>query len=127
MSKSPLKSHHKLFFKTDLPTLFKETKVIFYKSSGPGGQRKNKRETAIKLHHIPSGLWIVATEERSQARNRELAFRRLQKKLAQLNKRKKPRIPTQLPIAVREKILQKKKIRSEKKQLRKKVDIPIDF
>jgi len=112
----------KQVFNTDFDRLIKETKVFYYKSRGPGGQRKNKKETSVKLHHIPSGLWVIATEARSQARNKELVFRRLKEKLTQLNKRKKPRIPTHVSAALREKILRKKKLRSEKKRLRRKVE-----
>jgi len=114
-------------FNTDFSSLKKETKVFYYKSSGPGGQRKNKKETSVKLHHIPSGLWIIATEARSQVRNKELAFRRLKEKLRQLNKRKRRRIPTKIPIALKEEILHQKKLRSEKKRLRKKVEITEEY
>ncbi|MFH1202314.1 MAG: peptide chain release factor-like protein [Candidatus Omnitrophota bacterium] len=110
-------------FKTDLKSLEKETKVIFYKSSGPGGQRKNKRETAVRLHHIPSGLTVVATEMRLQTQNLDLAFRRLIIKLKQLNKRPKKRVSTAKPVAIREHIFEEKKHHSEKKKLRKRLQM----
>jgi protein subunit release factor A len=110
-------------FNTSFNSLVQETRIYFYKSRGPGGQKKNKRETSVRLHHIPSGIWIIATEARSQARNRELAFRRLKERLTQLNKRKKPRIPTNVPLAIKEEILRKKRLRAEKKRLRRKVNI----
>ena len=118
------KSNKKLrkpIFSTDYNNLIRESKVFYYKSSGPGGQRKNKRETAVKLHHIPSGLWVIGTEARSQSKNKEIAFRRLKDKLTQLNKKKKYRIPTKISVALQEKILHQKKMRSEKKKLRRKV------
>ncbi len=114
-------------FNTDISSLLKETKVITYKSSGPGGQRKNKKETSVKLHHIPSGLNVIATEQRSQAGNKQLAFRRLQNRLSRINRSKRIRIPTSMSLAVKENILKKKKIHSEKKQLRKKINIPDEF
>ena len=107
--------------KNVLSNLEKETKVVYYKSSGPGGQRKNKRETAVKLYHVPTGIKVIATESRSQSENKNLAFRRLKKKLTELFKRKKLRIPTSLPQTVKEKIKKVKKIHSEKKKLRKKI------
>ena len=114
-------------FNTDLAVLLRETKAFFHRSSGPGGQRKNKRETAVKLHHIPSGLWVVANEARSQVLNKKIAFRRHQERLSRLNKHKKRRIPTHMPAVLKEEILRRKKIRSEKKRLRKKVDLTEDY
>jgi protein subunit release factor B len=64
-------------FETDLRRLRKEVLIETYRSSGPGGQRKNKTETAIRLKHLPSGMTVVATEHRSQAHNKKLAFERL--------------------------------------------------
>jgi protein subunit release factor A len=119
-----MKKNEKIRFNTRLEGLLKETKVFYYRSRGPGGQRKNKKETAVRLYHIPSGLTVIATEHRFQAKNKELAFSRLQKKLQELNKVQKPRIPTKISASLKEKVLKEKKIRSEKKRLRKKVKIP---
>jgi peptide chain release factor len=47
------------------------------RSSGSGGQNVNKRSTAVRLRHRPSGLEVVAREERSQAMNRKIARERL--------------------------------------------------
>ncbi len=110
-------------FSTDIEMLKEEVEVTFYKSRGPGGQRKNKRETAVRIYHPPSGITVIATEHRSQAKNKELAFERLQKKLKDLNKVKKPRKPTKIPMYVKEKILKEKKKQSERKKLRAKVNI----
>lgn len=107
--------------------LKKQTTVTFYKSSGPGGQRKNKRETAVRLHHNPTGITVIATEHRYQSDNLELAFHRLKEKLKQLSRKPKPRIPSKVSRAEHERRLQKKKIRSQKKVLRKKVDITEEF
>lgn len=107
-------------YTTDIEDLKKEVELLFFKSSGPGGQRKNKKETAVKLFHPPSGLTVIATEHRLQAKNRDLALERLKKKLIELNKERKRRIPTTMPHAVREKIIKAKKQVSEKKTQRKK-------
>lgn len=101
----------------------KNFKVEPYRSSGPGGQRKNKKETAIRLTHLPTGITVIATEHRSQARNRELAFERMREKLAMLRRKKKPRIPTKVPRAVKKRRLNGKKKHSFKKFLRKKINM----
>lgn len=105
-------------FATDMKTLERETEISFYKSGGPGGQKKNKTESAVRLHHPPSGLIVIATEQRSQAQNRLLAFRRLQRRLAALNRVPKPRVKTRPPKEAKERILAAKKKLAEKKQLR---------
>lgn len=52
----------------------KDFKWEFYKSSGPGGQNKNKRDTACRCIHPESGAIGNASEERSQGQNRKQAF-----------------------------------------------------
>ena len=101
--------------------LLKEVVITFFKSSGPGGQRKNKRETAVRIFHPPTGITVIATEHRSQARNKELAFERLKRKLEELRRERKPRLPTKKPTTVRERELEEKKKHSQKKRLRRKL------
>ncbi len=113
-------------FHTDLRSLKRETKVYSYRGRGPGGQRRDKKETCVRLRHIPSGVTVTATEHRYQARNKELAFKRLEKRLIELNKRKKPRIPTRISWARKARILEEKKRLSEKKRLRRKAEIPLE-
>ncbi|MFQ5965391.1 MAG: peptide chain release factor-like protein [Candidatus Scalinduaceae bacterium] len=105
----------------DLRNLKKEVRIDYFKSSGPGGQHKNKTMSCVRLLHKPTGIKVIATESRSQIRNRELAFKRLQVKLMELNIREKERIPTKKPYYAKEKILRDKRKGSQKKQLRKKV------
>ncbi len=61
-----------------------EIKVELSKSSGPGGQNVNKRETAVRLVHIPTNLSVHVESERSQAQNKEKAQRMLEAKLFKL-------------------------------------------
>ena len=107
-------------FETDLRRLRKEVLIETYRSSGPGGQRKNKTETAIRLKHLPSGMTVVATEHRSQAQNKKLAFERLKERLLKLNRPRRRRIPTPVPLRAVEKTKEEKRIRSAKKRLRQK-------
>jgi peptide chain release factor 2 len=58
-----------------------EIQIDFFRSSGPGGQNVNKRETAVRITHLPTKLQVAVQVERSQERNRELAMRLLAAKL----------------------------------------------
>ena len=63
----------------EIPT--EDLKVEFSKSGGPGGQNVNKRETAVRLIHLPTGISIHVTTERSQEQNRTRAIEILKGKL----------------------------------------------
>src|SRR5438045_3681835 len=62
--------------------LLAECLVRRQRRSGPGGQHRNKVETAVVLVHQPTGIRSEATETRSQATNKEVAIHRLRIKLA---------------------------------------------
>ena len=53
-----------------------------YRASGPGGQKRNKTDSAVRLRHRPTDLTVVATESRSQHENRARAVRRLRLRIA---------------------------------------------
>ena len=53
-----------------------------HRSSGPGGQHRNKVSTAIALHHAATGITAHATDSRSQQLNRRNALKRLRMKIA---------------------------------------------
>lgn len=56
----------------------------FSKSSGPGGQNVNKRETAVRVVHVPTNIAVHVDSERSQAQNKERAIKILEGKLYKL-------------------------------------------
>lgn len=99
----------------------RDIKIEYFKSSGPGGQHKNKRFSAVRVSYLPLGISSVATEERSQAQNKAVALQRLYEKIAEKTKKKRKRIPIKLPKALKEKILEYKRRRSQLKQLRRPV------
>lgn len=63
--------------------------VDTYRASGPGGQKRNKTSSAVRLRHRPSGLIVIAEESRSQHENKAKALQRLRRALY-LNIREQP-------------------------------------
>ena len=61
-----------------------ELDISVARSGGPGGQNVNKRDTAVRMTHIPSGISVQVTSERSQAQNKEKALEMIRGKLYQL-------------------------------------------
>ena len=62
--------------------LLAQCEVDLYRASGPGGQKRNKTDSAVRIRHKPSGIMVIAEESRSQPENRARALRRLRKALA---------------------------------------------
>src|SRR5947209_6375001 len=61
--------------------LLAQCEVDTYRASGPGGQKRNKTSSAVRLRHPPSGLLVIAEESRSQHENKARALRRLRQAL----------------------------------------------
>lgn len=57
--------------------LLRQCEVDTYRASGPGGQKRNKTSSAVRIRHTPTGLLVIAEESRSQHENREMALRRI--------------------------------------------------
>jgi len=102
--------------------LLAECRVETFRSGGPGGQHQNTTESGVRLVHLPTGIRVVARDERSQHRNRALALERLRAALHERNRVDAPRIPTRVSAAEKRRRLEEKRRRGRKKQLRKPPD-----
>ncbi|MCC6323184.1 PCRF domain-containing protein [Candidatus Nomurabacteria bacterium] len=76
-----------------------EIKIEFSKAGGPGGQNVNKRETAVRIVHLPTNLSVHVSTERSQEQNRERAMSLLKGKLFKKQEEDQKRIANGLSIA----------------------------
>jgi ribosome-associated protein len=118
-----------------------EIELRFSRSSGPGGQHAQKSETRVEasfdveassaltdaqktrvVRKAGRVLRAVAQDERSQARNRELAVERVVAALREALKVQRRRRPTKPTATARERRLQEKRRRAELKQLRRPPD-----
>lgn len=105
----------------------------FARSSGPGGQNVNKVASAVTLRHRPSGISVTAQDSRSQGQNRKLARERLIDAIERMQaKRRADEIATrekarrrrsQRPPALKRRILESKRKRSDLKKQRAKIDM----
>jgi ribosome-associated protein len=120
-----------------------EIELRFSRSSGPGGQHAQKSETRVEaIFDVESSgaltepqkrrvlartgpvIRAVAQDERSQARNRELAVERVVEQLREALRVPRKRVPTAPTQAARERRLEEKRRRSEVKRLRRGPDDP---
>ena len=62
--------------------LIAQCEVDSYRARGPGGQKRNKTSSAVRLRHRPTGLAVTAVEDRSQHVNKRRALRRLREAIA---------------------------------------------
>src|SRR5262245_1685748 len=107
----PLPSH--------LARLALECDITAYRSSGPGGQKKNKTESSVRVRHRPSGITRIATESRSQGRNRALALERVWEELKRRARKPKPRVASRPSAAPVERRLVEKRHVAERKRVRR--------
>ena len=65
----------------DIEIKMEDLRIDTFRSSGAGGQNVNKRETAVRVTHLPTGIAIAVQTERSQSQNRDKAMQVLASKL----------------------------------------------
>lgn len=93
-ARNPFRPHHKRknwfvgirFFKPLEPYEVSDKEILYetFRSGGHGGQNVNKVETSVRATYVPNGTSVVASDERTQFRNKEIAKERLMAKLSEL-------------------------------------------
>lgn len=91
IAQSPFRKFHKrknwfagiVVYDVSIFPAWNEKDIVYQsmRASGPGGQHVNKTESAVRATHLPSGMSVTASEERSQAMNKKAATERLKNKL----------------------------------------------
>jgi protein subunit release factor B len=107
------------FHLLDDEALLAQCEIQVHRAGGPGGQHRNKVETAIRLVHAPSGVVAEGKDQRSRTQNLAAALGRLRAKLAVLERPRKKRTPTRPTRGAKERRLGEKKLHSQRKASRR--------
>lgn len=102
--------------------LLAQCDVQVHRAGGPGGQHRNKVETAIRLVHTPSGVVAEGKDQRSKTQNLSAALGRLREKLEKRAYRPPPRKKTRPGRGAVERRLETKRLTSKRKSSRKGAD-----
>lgn len=103
--------------------LLRDSDIDTLRAGTKGGQRANKVETGIRMHHRPTGITVVSRTSRSQFRNRALALQELRRRIEEQNRPVTPRKATKPTRASKRRRLEAKKRRSEIKKNRRPPDV----
>jgi ribosome-associated protein len=103
-----------------LKKLLEDCDVETFRGPGPGGQHRNKTESAVRMTHRPSGIVRIARDDRSQLRNRRIALERIWHALEARKRRPRPRIPTSPTRTSQEQRLASKQRHAAAKRSRRK-------
>ena len=102
--------------------LLAQCEVQVHRAGGPGGQHRNKVETAIRLVHPPSGVVAEGKDQRSKSQNLSAALGRLREKLEKKAYRPPPRKKTRPGRGAVERRLETKRLTSKRKSSRQGAD-----
>lgn len=87
-----------------------------FRASGKGGQHINTTDSAVRLHHRPTGITVTSQESRSQWQNRLICLRKIREKVAERNVVVKPRKATKKTWGSKQNTLAEKAKHSAKKK-----------
>ncbi len=99
--------------------LLGQCEIQVHRAGGPGGQHRNKVETAIRLVHGRSGVTAEGKDQRSKTQNLAAALGRLREKLAKRAYRPPPRKKTKVSKAAKRRRVEGKRILADKKAARR--------
>lgn len=97
----------------------RDCEVSVFRATGPGGQGVNTTDSAVRMRHVPTGITVVCRESRSQLQNRQACLAKLHAIFERRSRPPKPRTPTKVSRAQKERRLQGKHKTSQKKSLRR--------
>jgi len=89
-----------------------------FRASGKGGQHINTTDSAVRLHHRPTGITVTSQESRSQWQNRLTCLRKIREKVEAMNVVVKPRKATKKTWGAKQNTLAEKAKHSAKKKTR---------
>jgi len=99
--------------------LIDHCEIQTFRSSGKGGQHVNKTESAVRMVHVPTGITVTCSKERSQYLNKMECLVRLREKLEKKGRKTAPRLKTKVPAAAKKKRRESKEKKSSKKEIRR--------
>ena len=82
MTKSSFSDLRNKWLSSDDSDLLKNCNFDEYQASGPGGQKRNRKYSAVRLTHLPTGIEVCSAESRSQKQNRSSALKKLRNLIA---------------------------------------------